>query len=291
MIEKEENNNKEEKSERKEQKTDGNKDLKEKNLKEKESEEKKEKEVGQDAKEDSSSEEVEITKEVIIEQLEELRRRIIVPVASFIIVFLGSIPFSKKIMDIFLGQFKDIISEFIFTKPFESFWAHVKISAYISAIVSIPLLIWQMWLFVSPALYPRERKIAKFIILSSSLLFILGSSFCFFIVLPASLKFLINTFSSEKIKALISISEFLSFALKFSLLFGFAFQTPLIVLALVKTGILDINTVSRARPYIIVLAFVVSAIVTPTPDALTQTLLAIPLIMLWELGVLISKII
>jgi sec-independent protein translocase protein TatC len=148
-----------------------------------------------------------------------------------------------------------------------------------------------MWLFVSPALYPRERKIAKFIILSSSLLFILGASFCFFLVLPASLKFLINTFSSEKIKALISISEFLSFALKFSLLFGFAFQTPLVVLALVKTGILDINTVSRARPYIIVLAFVVSAIVTPTPDALTQTLLAVPLIMLWELGVLISKII
>jgi sec-independent protein translocase protein TatC len=257
-----------------------------------ESEEKGGNKVSQDVKGDSSSsEDVEITKEVIIEQLEELRRRIIVPVVAFIIVFLGTIPFSKKIMDIFLGQFKDIISEFIFTKPFESFWVHVKISAYISAIVSIPLLIWQMWLFVSPALYPRERKIAKFIILSSSLLFILGSSFCFFLVLPASLKFLINTFSSEKIKALISISEFLSFALKFSLLFGFAFQTPLVVLALVKTGILDINTVSRARPYIIVLAFVVSAIVTPTPDALTQTLLAVPLIILWELGVLISKII
>jgi sec-independent protein translocase protein TatC len=266
-------------------------DLK-KDLKEVESEEKGGNKVTQDVKGDSSSsEEVEITKEVIIEQLEELRRRIIVPVVAFIIVFLGTIPFSKKIMNIFLGQFKDIIPEFIFTKPFESFWVHVKISAYVSAIVSIPLLIWQMWLFVSPALYPRERKIAKFIILSSSLLFILGSSFCFFLVLPASLKFLINTFSSEKIKALISISEFLSFALKFSLLFGFAFQTPLIVLALVKTGILDIDTVSRARPYIIVLAFVVSAIVTPTPDALTQILLAIPLIILWELGVLISKII
>jgi sec-independent protein translocase protein TatC len=287
MIEKEKSNNKEEKTGWDKEKTDLKKDLKEV-----ESEEKGGNKVSQDVKGDSSSsEEVEITKEVIIEQLEELRRRIIVPVVAFIIVFLGTIPFSKKIMDIFLGQFKDIISEFIFTKPFESFWVHVKISAYVSAIVSIPLLIWQMWLFVSPALYPRERKIAKFIILSSSLLFILGSSFCFFLVLPASLKFLINTFSSEKIKALISISEFLSFALKFSLLFGFAFQTPLIVLALVKTGILDINTVSRARPYIIVLAFVVSAIVTPTPDALTQTLLAVPLIILWELGVLISKII
>jgi sec-independent protein translocase protein TatC len=112
-----------------------------------------------------------------------------------------------------------------------------------------------------------------------------------FIVLPASLKFLINAFSSEKIKALISISEFLSFALKFSLIFGFAFQTPLVVLALVKTGILDLNTVSKARPYIIVLAFVVAAVVTPTPDAFTQILLAIPLIVLWELGVLLSRII
>jgi sec-independent protein translocase protein TatC len=287
MIEKEKNNNKEEKTGWDKKNADLKKDLKEGGSKGKG-----ENKVSQDVKSDSSSsEEVEITKEVIIEQLEELRRRIIVPVISFIIVFFVSIPFSKKIMDIFLGQFKDIISEFIFTKPFESFWVHVKISAYISALVSIPLLIWQMWLFVSPALYPRERKIAKFIILSSSLLFILGASFCFFLVLPASLKFLINTFSSEKIKALISISEFLSFALKFSLLFGFAFQTPLVVLALVKTGILDINTVSRARPYIIVLAFVVSAIVTPTPDALTQTLLAIPLIILWELGILISKII
>jgi len=241
--------------------------------------------------ENQKGEDFEITKEVIIEQLEELRRRLIVPIVSFVLIFLISIPFAKKIMDIFLGQFKEIISEFIFTKPFESFWAHIKISAYISALISVPLLIWQIWLFISPALYPKERKIARFIIISSSLLFIAGSSFCFFIVLPASLKFLINAFSSEKIKALISISEFLSFALKFSLIFGFAFQTPLVVLALVKTGILDLNTVSKARPYIIVLAFVVAAVVTPTPDAFTQILLAIPLIVLWELGVLLSRII
>jgi sec-independent protein translocase protein TatC len=124
-------------------------------------------------------EDFEITKEVIIEQLEELRRRLIVPIVSFVLIFLISIPFAKKIMDIFLGQFKEIIPEFIFTKPFESFWAHIKISAYISALISVPLLIWQIWLFISPALYPKERKIARFIIISSSLLFIAGSSFCF----------------------------------------------------------------------------------------------------------------
>lgn len=232
-----------------------------------------------------------ITKELIIEQLEELRRRIIIPIIVFIVCFIGSLPFSKKMLDVFLSQFKSVVPSFIFTNPLESFWVHVKVSAYFSLFISLPILIWQMWLFVSPALYPNERRLVSRIILGVIFLFLLGTLFCFFIVLPKSLNFLLKTFSSEKIQAMISISDFFSFVLKFSLSFGLAFQTPIIVMILIKSGLIERESLKKMRAYIIVLAFIVSAFITPTPDALTQTILAIPLIFLWELGILLSRFI
>lgn len=231
----------------------------------------------------------EITLDIVLEHLEELRRHLIIPIAIFTITFVASVPFSKKILEMFLYPFRSIISEFVFIKPFESFWIHIKASVYLSLFVSLPFFIWRMWLFVSPALYKHERKLASAVILIVSILFILGSAFGYSLVLPASLKFLINSFSSEKIKAMITISEFFSFCLKFSLIFGTAFQTPVIIVLLIKTGLVERQTLKNMRPYAIVFAFVISAIVTPTPDALTQVALAIPLIVLWELGLLIAK--
>lgn len=231
----------------------------------------------------------EITLETILEYLEELRRHLIIPTVVFIVMFLASVPFSKKILEMFLYPFRDIISEFVFIKPFESFWIHIKASVYLSLFVSIPFFIWRIWLFVSPALYEHERKMARAVILVISILFILGSTFGYFLVLPASLRFLINSFSSEKIKAMITISEFFSFCLKFSLIFGAAFQTPIIIILLIKTGLVERQTLVKMRPYSIVFAFIVSAIVTPTPDALTQIALAIPLIILWEAGIFVAK--
>ena len=234
---------------------------------------------------------VEITKETILENLEELRRRIILPLAVFLIVFVVSLPFSKYLLQLFVAPFRDITSDFIFTKPFEAFWVHVKLSAYVGVFVAIPFFIWQMWLFVSPALYPHERKLARIIVFGVIVLFSSGTLFGYFFVLPVSLKFLIKTFSSEFIQPFLSISEFFSFAVKFSIAFGFAFQTPVIILSLEKLGFVDREKLKRSRPYAIVGAFIISAIITPTPDALTQTLLAIPLIILWEFGILLTKVI
>ena len=237
------------------------------------------------------NDDVEITKETILENLEELRRRIILPLAVFFVVFFVSLPFSKYLLYLFVDPFKEITSDFIFTKPFEAFWVHVKLSAYVGVFVAIPFFIWQMWLFVSPALYPHERKLARIIVFGVIVLFSTGTLFGYFFVLPVSLKFLIKTFSSEFIQPFLSISEFFSFAVKFSIAFGFAFQTPVIILSLEKLGFVDREKLKRFRPYAIVGAFIVSAIITPTPDALTQTLLAVPLIILWEFGILLTKII
>lgn len=255
-----------------------------------ENQEKKEKQREEEQKKlDKEQNDDDITLETILDYLEELRKHLIIPIVVFIVIFLASVPFSKKILEMFLYPFRDIISEFVFIKPFESFWIHVKASIYLSFFVSTPFFIWRIWLFVSPALYEHERKMARAVIFVISILFILGSTFGYFLVLPASLRFLINSFSSEKIKAMITISEFFSFCLKFSFIFGAAFQTPIIIILLIKTGLVERQTLIKMRPYSIVFAFIVSAIVTPTPDALTQIALAIPLIILWEAGILISK--
>lgn len=235
-------------------------------------------------------EEPEITLELVLNYLDELRKHLIIPLVIFLVVFAISIPFSKKMLEVFLLPFKDIVPNFIFIKPFESFWVHIKTSAYFSGLISSPVLIWRIWLFISPALYEKERKLVSAIVLAVIFLFISGTLFGYFIVLPASLKFLIKTFSSEDIRAMITISEFFSFCLKFSVAFGLSFQTPIIMVVVVKTGLVERDTLVKMRPYAIVFAFVIAAIVTPTPDALTQTALAVPLIILWEIGLIVSKI-
>lgn len=233
----------------------------------------------------------EITLDLILDYLEELRRHLMIPIGILILTFILSVPFSKKILEIFLYPFREIIPDFVFIKPFESFWVHIKASLYLSLIISAPFFIWRIWLFISPALYHRERKLASTLVFVVTFLFIVGTLFGYFLVLPASLKFLIESFSSEKIKAMITISEFVSFCLKFSLAFGLSFQTPVIIVLLTKTGLVQRETLIKIRPYAVVFAFIISAIITPTPDAFTQVALAIPLIVLWEIGILASKFI
>ncbi len=237
------------------------------------------------------SEEVEITGQTIIEHLEELRAKLIPPILIFIIVTLIGIPFSKFILGMFLYPFRDIVSNFIFIKPFESFWIHIKVVIYFAVLISAPIFLWQIWRFVSPALYPNERKLARIVVIGVLILFTGGAIFGYFVVLPVSLNFLIRNFSTDKIQAYLSIAEFISFAIKFAVGFGIAFQTPIVVIVLVKLGVIEKKSLSKFRPYVIVLAFVGAAIITPGPDALSQIILAIPLIVLWELGVLISKLI
>ncbi len=286
--EKKEVKEQEKERENKERKFDGKKERDEN----KEKYENKEKgESKQESKQIEEESAQELTRETIIEHLEELRHRLIYPIVTFILVFIISMPFSKLLLHVFLSPFEGVVSRFIFTKPFESFWVHIKICAYFAFFVAVPFLLWQMWLFVSPALYPNERKLAKAVILSIITLFIIGTSFGYFIILPHALSFLINSFSYDNIQPFISISDFLSFALKFSLAFGFSFQTPVVVVMLTKMGLVEIGILKKFRPYAIVSAFVIAAIITPTPDALTQTALAIPLIILWELGIFASKII
>ena len=167
--------------------------------------------------------------------------------------------------------------------------ANLKVSAVVAIFFSLPVFLWEMWAFVSPALYPNERKVAKIVVLCVGILFVAGGIFGYFVVLPASLNFLITNFSTELIKPMLTIGDFLSFVLRFSIAFGIAFQIPVVVVLLVATGLVERKTLKKARPWIIVGSFVGGAILTP-PDALSQVMLAVPIIILWEVGILFSKV-
>lgn len=232
----------------------------------------------------------ELNLKLALDYLEELRGHLLLTVIVFVLVFLAVVPFSKTLLNLLLHPFKDITSDFIFIRPLESFWVHVKISAYFSLVVSVPFFVWRIWLFVSPALYDREKRALSVLIFAIATLFVAGFLFGYFLVLPVSIRFLIRTFSSENIRAMITISDFVSFCLRFSFAFGISFQAPVVAIFLVKSGIIKRETLAKIRPYVVVFAFVISAVITPTPDALTQISLALPLIALWELGVLFSKL-
>lgn len=226
----------------------------------------------------------------LLSHLDELRKRIIVIAIYFGISFIVLIPFASKILDIFLKPFTKYVNRFIFTKPFEAFFAYLQTAIFGALFLSVPIIIWEIWLFVSPALYPNERRFAKIFVISVSFLFISGGLFGYFLVLPRAFSFLISNFSSESITPFISISEFLGFAIRFLLGFGLGFQTPIIVFLSAKLGLVKKETLLSSRKYVIVLLLIVAAILTPTPDAITQIALAIPLLVLWEIGILLVRL-
>lgn len=223
-----------------------------------------------------------------LEHLEELRKRLIYCIIACGASFALALPFSSKLLTIFLKPIS-VNQGFIFTKPAEGFLVHLKLSLYIALFLSFPFIIWQIWKFVAPGLYRHEKRKVLPLLTSSSVLFVAGGLFGYFVVLPKCIAFLVKTFSSEVIRPLLSISEFLTFAVRFLFAFGIAFLTPIFTLALVKLGIVERSTLVRARKYIILGAFAFAAILTP-PDAISQVALAIPLVVLWEIGLILSRI-
>lgn len=239
--------------------------------------------------------------------LGELRNRLLVSVGFIIAVFFGAFYFSEPIFGLLTAPLHYIVEfsaespyisirptenpalKLVFLAPAEALWMHFKISFISALILSSPVIFFEIWRFIAPGLLHKERKYALPFVLSTTLLFLIGALFCFIIVLPFAMNFLL-TYKTENLEPMLSVGKYIDFCLKFILAFGAIFELPVILLFLTKMGIVTPQFLAQNRKYAVLIAFVLAAVLTPTPDAFNQTLMAVPIIVLYEVGIWVSRV-
>lgn len=230
-------------------------------------------------------------KQSINEHLTELRNRLLKIILLIIIIFLLLTPFAKQIYYFVatpLLKSLPIGNNIIITNPIDAIFIPLKINFVICLLVTLPNTIYQLWCFIAPALYKNEKKIIITLVISTLILFILGMTFCYYIFLPILFNLMVKLTPTGAIM-MPSIDNYIPFVINMFLTFGITFEVPIIIILLQQLNIINLNTLKNIRPYIIVLNFIIAAIITP-PDIISQFLLAIPLTMLYEIGIIICKI-
>lgn len=224
-----------------------------------------------------------------ISHLVELRDRLVRSSIVVILVFLVLMPFAAEIFDLLAAPMMQALpagAHMIATGVITPFLIPVKVTLVLALLISLPWVLYQVWAFVAPGLYTHEKRLIAPLVISSSALFVAGVAFCYFFVFRVVFAF-VNQFAPKSISVAPDIESYLDFVLTMFLAFGVTFEVPIIVIVLVRMGIVTVEKLRAIRPYIIVGAFVVSAIVTP-PDITSQLLLAVPMCLLFELGLLLA---
>lgn len=223
--------------------------------------------------------------------LQELRKRLIV---SFIAVGVGFIicyAFSQQLFDILSKPLFRVMpsgGSLVFTSVAEAFFTYMKVAFIGGIILTSPFVLFQIWAFVAPGLYRHEKRYIIPFITGGSFFFVLGILFAYFIAIPVGFKFLLG-YATDFIKPLPSMKEYLSFSIKFLLAFGLVFEFPVVLVLLSRIGVVDAKMMARHRKYAILLIFIFAAVMTP-PDIISQVLMALPLMGLYELSILLSKV-
>ncbi|MBO6304726.1 MAG: twin-arginine translocase subunit TatC [Selenomonadaceae bacterium] len=220
----------------------------------------------------------------LIKHLEELRYRII---RSLLAVFVGS-AVSYYFIDIIMKYLTLPVGKLYYLQPSEAFFTYLKVAVAAGFLLALPVVFYHVWRFFLPALTTGERKVIAILVPISVLLFFIGLAFSFFFVLPAAVKFFMG-FGGEDLQAMFSVDRYFDFVLTFVLPFGFVFELPLVITILGKMGIIGSAFLAKHQRTVIFLSFVIAAIITPTPDVFTQSMLALPMILLYEVGFLIVK--
>ncbi len=222
-----------------------------------------------------------------LEHLEELRSRLIRAVIAITAMFLVCLIFAERVFSLLAAPITRLLpkdSSLVFTGLPDPFFIYLKVSFIMGIFIALPYVLYQLWQFVSPGLYERERKMAVPFISLATLLFYTGALFAYFIVFPAAFNFFLS-YQTPELKAMISIREYVSLVLVLMLAFGAVFETPIVIVFLGLLGIFDSAQLKRGRRYFVVLAFIIGAILTPTPDVVNQSLMAIPMLLLYEVGI------
>ena len=220
-----------------------------------------------------------------LDHLEELRWRIIWSVLAVIAAAVGCYFFIDEIIAILVHPApKDI--KLIFLSPTEAFMTYIKVAAYAGLVVSLPFVAWQFWRFVMPGLYEKERRAVGPIVVFTVLCFLVGALFAYFLIIPFGLKFLLS-YQTDFLVANITIGKYLGFVVTLLLVFGLVFELPVLAYFLSLIGVLTPQFLRSKRRYGILILFIVAAVLTP-PDAFSQMMLAIPLLILYEISILVS---
>ncbi|CUH93967.1 putative membrane protein [Propionispora sp. 2/2-37] len=220
----------------------------------------------------------------LVDHLQELRRRIIVCLIAVAITSTASYFYAENLVKIIAAP----AGKLYFMNPAEVFFTYLKVSFFSGFLVALPVILYQIWAFIVPALTRTERALSFVLIPSSVVLFFIGVFFSYFFVLPAGIQFFLG-FATESLQPMLSLGEYLSFVISFLLPFGFIFELPLFILVLAKMGVISSDFLRGKRKVVLVLAFVVGAIISPTPDVFSQTMIAVPMILLYEISILMVK--
>ena len=239
---------------------------------------------------DGGKENVDAKRMSLTGHLAELRKCLIISIIAIGIGFIISFNFSEEILK-FLTRFINPENRptFIFLSPAEALWSNFKVAFFAGIILTLPVVLYEIWRFISPGLNEKERRYALPFIILSFISFCIGLIFCYFVVLRFAMNFLL-TYKTTGLTPMISINYYLDFVIKFMLAFGAIFELPFIIVFLTRIGILSPEFLSKNRKYAILINFIIAAILTPTPDIFNQLLMAVPLMVLYELGIIGARI-
>ncbi len=235
---------------------------------------------------EGSREDKEEAKMPLTEHLSELRKRLVISIAAIGIGFIASFNLSDKLIGLIV---KSINIKIVFLAPTEAFWAEMKVAFFCGLFIALPVLLHQIWKFVAPGLHPNERRYGLPFVVLSFVFFAIGIAFALIVVLPFAITFLLS-YQTEWMQPMISVGSLVDFYVKFLLAFGLVFEMPLAITILSKIGLLTPAFFSRNRKYAVLVNFVIAAMLTPTTDIFNMLLMAIPLIVLYEIGIISARI-
>ena len=225
-----------------------------------------------------------------LSHLVELRQRVVRAAIAVIVVFIPMAFFMQEIFDFLSKPMLAALpagTKLLATGVITPFMVPLKVTLFGAFLIALPYVLWQVWSFVAPGLYRHEKRLAGPLIASSVLMFFLGMAYCYFVVFGFVFKFIAG-FAPASVSVSPDIEAYFGFVMSLFIAFGLTFEVPIVVVLLVRFGIATIDKLKKARPYVIVGAFIIAAIFTP-PDVLSQLLLAIPLCILYELGIIIAR--
>jgi sec-independent protein translocase protein TatC len=226
----------------------------------------------------------------LMSHLIELRGRLFKVFGSVFVVFLVLLPFSRKIWDFVAAPLTRFVpsGEMQAIGAVNSLTATISLTFYLSLFLAMPIILYQIWAFVAPGLYKKEKGFAMPLLASSVTLFFAGLAFAYYVVFPLIFGF-VAAFTPDTVEWKPDMAEYVSFVMLIALVFGVAFETPIATVLTVATGLTTPEQLGKARPYVFLGAFVVGMLLTP-PDVISQTILAIPVYLLYELGIVMSKL-
>src|SRR6476646_8355790 len=228
--------------------------------------------------------------ESFMSHLVELRSRLMRSIVAVFVVLLVLFPFAKRIYALLAQPLLRVLpqgSSMIATDVTGTFLVPLKVTLMAAFLIALPYVLWQAWAFVAPGLYQHEKRLVMPVLVSSCLFFLFGMSFAYFFVFPIAFGFFAG-YAPAGVQMMTDIDKYLSFVMTMFIAFGITFETPVIVVVLVRMRVVSLEKLRSFRPYVIVGAFVVGAVFTP-PDVISQSLLAVPLWLLYELGLVLAR--